>query len=80
MLAYRMGEQLHLPQDKKMKILGAKQVVGENDMIKSEVHTSTLKCLSKKGTLFEINKDHFKLFESNITLWLKMLQSTIMKE
>jgi hypothetical protein len=56
-------------------------LIGEDDMIKNyKTYTKTLQCISQKGTLFELKKEHFMNLKGNNVSWENVMCNVKEKE
>ena len=62
-------------------ILGPGGIVGDEDVVNRASYTSTVRCLSQKGTVYELSRENFKLlFDGNTILQLKFIENVVKKE
>ena len=64
-----------------MVIFNKGSLIGEDDLIKNyKYYTKTLTCISQKGTLFELKKEHFLNLKGNSVSWENVLNNVKGKE
>lgn len=62
-------------------ILGPGGIVGDEDVVNRPSYTSTVRCLSQKGKVYELSRENFKLlFDGNTLLQLKFIENVVKKE
>ena len=63
-----------------MSILEIGSLVGEDDCLSREKHTSSLVCYSEKGTLYRMDKATFLSLKSSENAWLNCLEKVSRNE
>lgn len=64
-LASKLTEIRDIPNAQRLSIFGPGTILGEEDFLKREKHSCTLKCNSMSGKLFKITADLFDIIRSN---------------
>ena len=54
--------------------------MGEEDLFARTFFSCTLKCVSKKGTVYELPKEQFYMLKNSEHSWLKIMEKIIQKE
>ena len=54
-----------MSKESRMFVLSRGAIIADDDIMSREQYTCTLKCVSLKGTLYEISKENFKLFQGS---------------
>ena len=68
-LSKKFPELKDFPEAQEISIFEVSSLIGENDVFKEEKYTSTLRCTSKHGTLFAMNKDQFFKLKKSQKSW-----------
>ena len=74
-----MREYRFQPKNEKVTLLGPGAIAGEEDIYYASEHSSTLRCMSQKGVVYEIASENFHLFEENVQAWLQFIRNAIHK-
>ena len=69
----KLPEIKDFPHDFKLTVFGRGSILGEEDVFSRDNYTCTLKCVSWKGTLYELTKDRFKVLQKSELSWLTVL-------
>ena len=76
-LAKRLPEIKDLPYSLKLSIFGPGSLMGEEDLFARSFYSCSLKCVSKKGTVYELPKEQFHMLKSSEQSWLKIMEKII---
>jgi hypothetical protein len=55
-------------------------MVGEEDLIGRETHSSNLQCVSQKGEIYKMAKALFFLLRGSFNSWMTVLENCVVRE
>ena len=79
-LAKKFSELKDIPYQQKLVIYCTGSLIGEEDIVNRKAHSSTIKCVSTKGSLYRIDLEHFQHFKNSKESWDQILKQVVKKE
>ena len=60
--------------------MGKGSMFGEEDVIRNNLYSASVKCTSQYGTLYKVEKEDFMTLKKSDEGWIKILEKAMWKE
>ena len=79
-LARRLPEIKDVPFQMKVVIACTGSILGEEDCVSRQKYTSSVRCISQKGTMYELPAEAFLNIQNQERSWLMVIEKVVQKE